>query len=259
MYQDRTDLGLQFPQIQATLLQQRLSVLQQFVHQVKSRDQDRFHWATVASRLFKSALGAYHGSSVLDFLWIDPVRSKSELHLRWLSPWWQQTWRQWIRQSWPVCEVSWKQLMQYPLWLSRHATLRIPVRSSSQCLGLVGQLHRPFRRWLAQHAQLTNLQDFVRPSGKWPSHAEFESLVNGVLARSALGDFDDYVQLLPVRPKINRLYQDLTAVVRQLLPDADLSSFEFPVPDPVVVPVCGVECGTKWFGSRTYQSANSDR
>lgn len=98
---------------------------------------------------------------------------------------------------------------------------------------------------------MQTLQDFVRPSGRWPSMAEFESDINRILARGALGGFEDYVQLLPVRPKIVRLYQDLTSVVRQLLPSVDLTSFEFPAPDPdpVVVPVCGVERGTTtmWF------------
>lgn len=249
LYQDRCDLGLQFPQIQATLLQQRLSFLQQFVHQVQSQDQDRFHWATVASRLFKCALGAYHGSSVTAFLWIDPVRCRSELSLQWLPLWWQQTWRQWIRQPWPVCEVSWKQLIQYPLWLSSQAQLKVPARSSSSCLGMPTMTHRPFRRWFVQHTKYSTLRDFVRPDGKWPNQAQFEALVNSVLARSALGDFDNYVELLPVRPKVKRLYQDLTTVVSQLLPGVDLTTFQFPSTVAATVPMCGVESGTKilWF------------
>ena len=47
---------------------------------------------------------------------------------------------------------------------------------------------------------------------------------------------DTYVELLPLRSKIIRLYADVTGVVQQLLPDVDLHLFEFPSIRRVQVP-----------------------
>jgi hypothetical protein len=65
--------------------------------------------------------------------------------------------------------------MMYPLWWYT-----------------VFQHGSPTDRWLAQTANFTCLQDFAGTSGKWPSHAEFESDMNRAFARGASGDFDDY-------------------------------------------------------------------
>ena len=256
LYQDRVDSGLQFPQIQAVLRQQRLSMLQQFVHQVQQPVQHpsraRFQWSSVAEILFRDALGPYHETRVTDLLWIDPVFTKSELRLEWLPSWWHQTWRQWIRQRWPVQDESWQRLVQSPLWLSNRPMLRVqttsrvdPTKSSSHCLGMCTKSHRPFRRWYARAGKHTTIRDFVSTSGKWPSQEQFIDHVNRLLSQRALGDFDNYIALLPVKPKIVRLYSELTAVVRQVLVDVDLTTFVFPSAGRLQVPVCGVEVDTR--------------
>jgi len=74
-------LGVQFPQIQAVLRQQRLAFVQQFVQQVCRPNPVRFRWSSVAECLFERALGPYHSACVTNFLWIDPVPARSELQV----------------------------------------------------------------------------------------------------------------------------------------------------------------------------------
>lgn len=42
--------------------------------------------------------------------------------------------------------------------------------------------------------------DFMRPDRQWRTLAEFEAEGSNLLSRKALSDFDQYVQLLPVKP-----------------------------------------------------------
>jgi len=85
----------------------------------------------------------------------------------------------------------------------------------------------------------------VSSSGLWPSQDQFVTHVNQLLSRRALSDLDNYIQLLPVKPKILRLYSDLTEIVRQLVPDIDLITFVFPSANRLHVPVYGLEVGTR--------------
>jgi len=105
--------------IDTTLRQQRLSLLQQFVHQVAARDSSRFQWYTVASRLFAWVLGEFQGPSASDFLSVCGPSTVSVGNR--VEEWWQQTWRQWCGQSWPVCEESWHVLIHTPAWLATSA------------------------------------------------------------------------------------------------------------------------------------------
>ena len=194
------------------LRQQRLAIVQQFVQLVQSRSTSRpvFRWTSIAEKFqFKCALGPYHGNRVTDFLSVDPVLTKSELHLDFVSSWWRQTWRQWSRQVWPVFDKSWEQLFKSPLWLSKHQALRVvrphrsdPDNTTSHCVGMCTKTHRPFRRWYAQASQRSRLQDFVTTDGSWPSEDQFSTHVNQLLSRHALSELDQYIELLPVRPKI---------------------------------------------------------
>lgn len=105
--------------------------------------------------------------------------------------------------------------------------------------------HRPFRQWYARTTKYSTLQDFVRLNGKWPTQDQFANEVNQLLSQNALSEFDTYVQLLPIRPKIVRLYSDLTALVQTLFPEIDLNSHVFETTSAAIVPVCGVEIGSK--------------
>ena len=248
LYQDRVDMGLQFPQIQAVLRQQRLAIVQQFVHQVRTITTDSFQWSSVATYSLSRVLGDYQGPSVTVFLWIDPTRTRYELRLKFLSTWWQQTWRQWFRQTWPVNDQSRQYLLRCPVWLSSNPMLRVQQsRSRSYCIGMGLSSHRPFRQWYARITKYSTLQDFVRTDGKWPTQDQFANQVNRLLSQNALSEFDTYVQLLPIRPKIVRLYSDLTTLIKNLYPDIDLDNHEFETTSSAIVPVCGVQVGSKVF------------
>jgi hypothetical protein len=257
LYLDRSEFGLQFPQIEAVLRQQRLNVLQQFV--VKSLSAGpSFSWVSAGEWLFRCALGEYHECNVTDFLWIDPTGTRSALRLDYLPAWWQHTWRQWIRQRWPVQDLSWQYLMQTPLWLSNHRQLRFQPAlrrdgsvATKKCLGLPTAYHRPFRQWYVHKTKHRTLYDFVGPDKRWPTLDEFATQVNRHLGSSVLGDWDDYVKLLPIQPKVRQLYKELTSVIQALVPGVDLENYTFPVLPRPPVPKCGLEIGnrTAWFPS----------
>jgi Reverse transcriptase (RNA-dependent DNA polymerase) len=257
LYLDRSEYGLQFPQIEAVLRQQRLNLVQQFVLRLSSVGSS-FSWVTTGEYLFRCALGDYHGFRATDFLWIDPTGTRSELRLHYLPTWWQHTWRQWIRQRWPVQDLSWQYLLRAPLWLTSHQQLRFQPAlrrdgsvATKKCLGMPTLYHRPFRRWYVQATKRTTLSDFIGPDGRWPSFDEFSSQVNRLLGSNVLSEWGNYVQLLPIQPKVKKLYQELTSVIQALLPDEDLENYTFPVLPRVPIPKCGVEVGDKtvWFPS----------
>lgn len=118
---------------------------------------------------------------------------------------------------------------------------------TSYCLGMRIKSHRPFRKWYARTTKRSTLQDFVRLDGKWPTEDHFAIEINHLLGRHALGEFDTYVELLPLRPKVARLYSDVTAIVQQVVPSADLATFEFQLSTSITiaVPRLGVEIGSK--------------
>jgi hypothetical protein len=198
-------------------------------------------------------LGEFGAPSGTAFVFTDPVLCRSEIELKYIPEWWQQTWRQWIRQSWPKCDDSWQVLMHAPVWLPRCNKLRVTRPSAtstsitSYCLGMCLKSHRPFRRWFARLSQKSTLRDFVRADGSWPSEDQFTNEVNQLLSRHALGEIDMYVKFFPFRPKVLRLYSDLTSIVQQLVPRADLSTFDFShsTLSTVPVPRVGLDIGTK--------------
>lgn len=104
-----------------------------------------------------------------------------------------------------------------------------------------------FRRWFARTSKKMTLYDFVGTNGLWSSMEEFSTQVNRLISRSVLGEWDKYVELFPIRPKIKRLYQELTQVVQRLVPDQDLVNFVFPALPRPQVPKVGIEVGTKCF------------
>jgi len=87
----------------------------------------------------------------------------------------------------------------------------------------------------------------VRGDGRWPTEDQFVNDTNRLLGQHALSELDTYVQVLPLRPKVLRLYSDLTSVIRQLVPSVDLSTFDFFqfTLSTVPVPRVGLDIGTK--------------
>ena len=70
------------------------------------------------------------------------------------------------------------------------------------------------------------MRDFVQLDGRWPTQAQFETQVNQLLSRNAVGELDTYyVTMLPLHSNVSRLYADLTTITQQLGPSADFVDF----------------------------------
>jgi len=193
LYAARSEYGLQFPQIESSLRQQRLLLLQHFTRHVQAHpvsSSTSFDWTSVAQVLLCASMRLYRCTTATDFLWVNPTLSKAVLKLHYLPAWWQQTWRQWCRQRWPLVNPAYPtHLFHAPIWLNSDNKLRYQVRSRigdtssrSYCVGQPSQYHRPFRQWFAQASNKSTLHDFVCPSTRrWPSLSEFCAYVNRLL------------------------------------------------------------------------------